>query len=165
VLGPSPTMTVRGNAVLALRLASDDFADSAVCLGPQVADVLAVLHSLSELIGCQWHAAYVDPMGAPEQVISALRHYEATDGTPIQDIQAFIGLSRQVTQFLDGIIYAVPGGETPRRANKADASMLFAVNGVVQMDAHDTTLIEIMTERRSIVDGVQRRFGGKLHVV
>jgi hypothetical protein len=160
VLGSFP-----GGTMFALQLSAADFGETAVCLGPQVAAVLETLRALPELAGCAWYGAWIDPMGAAEEVISALRRYETSDEVLIEDIQNFIALSREVTQLLAGVVFAVPAGQEPHISDGVDSALgLFALNGVVEMRAEDTTFIEVVTASQSIVDGVLSRFGGKLVV-
>jgi len=150
MVGPSPIITVLGDAVFELRLSAASFGDTCACLGPQVATVLDSLTALPELSQCVWYAAWVDPIGADPQIIAAMKPYKTRDKVLIPDIEAFVTMTRKVTQFLDGVLFAVPAGKEDR----------FFINRVVEVRANDTTLIEVETENPIIVEQVQRRLGG-----
>lgn len=135
----------------ALQFGAADFNDRAVCLGPQIAAVLEALVNLPELADAAWYAVWVDAMGAPPDVIAAMKHYAGSDEKTIPDIRSFIATCRVVTQFLSGIFFAVPADQSPQMSGGIDEpSDALALNGLVEVRAEDTTMIEVVTGNRAI---------------
>ncbi|WP_162917628.1 hypothetical protein [Dongia deserti] len=150
--------------MLALLLNCDDFNDSSVCLGPQVASVLEALVTLPELSNVTWYAASVDAMGSPE-IREAFRNYESHEARPVRDGASFVSLVRCAVQFLDGVFFCVPVGQEPVVAADfltTDGPIeRLVTNSIVEVCTADTSIIWIGTDVSAIIDIAQRRFGGR----
>jgi hypothetical protein len=151
--------------VFVLQLGARDFNDTAVCLGPQVAAVLETLMALPKLSESDWYAACVEVISLDQEALAAMAPYETVDRAFIADVDAFVALSRSVTQYLEGIFYAVPDGvapEIPNAFSMNDPLDKLVSNSIVEVRADDTTWIEVATDSRSIVEQAQQRFGGNV---
>ena len=159
------TMMVLGVAVFVLQLNLDDFNDTAACLGPQVASMLDELIALPSLSNVIWYAASVDASASPE-IREAFQSYETREPRPISDIANFVSLVRRTVQFLDAVFFSVPVGHAPVVAVEfltSDGPIeKLVANSAVEVCAADTSFIWVGTDIPTIIEHMQRRFGGKM---
>jgi hypothetical protein len=162
MIGPKSDHDVLGVAVFVLQLYRDEFNDDAVCLGPQVASVLDALIAQPELSKATWYAASIDAIGHTR---AAFQNYETREPRPIGDVASFVSLVRRTVQFLDGVFFSVPVGQTPNIAVEfltSDGPIeKLVTNSIAELCAADTSLIWIGTDILTLIERMQERFGGK----